>query len=111
SPHASVSSSRSRVHRHLLSFPTRRSSDLVVKGPGRVALCPCPDPPITLGFTTARASPADLVVENPTLRAGGVPVAWLPYFWLRSDRKSTRLNSSHQIISYAVFCLKKKNLH
>src|SRR5258708_31874887 len=27
------------------------------------------------------------------------------------DRKSTRLNSSHQIISYAVFCLKKKNRH
>src|SRR5438552_6045772 len=27
---------------------------------------------------------------------------------LLSDRKSTRLNSSHQIISYAVFCLKKK---
>src|SRR5258708_11414840 len=27
---------------------------------------------------------------------------------LREDRKSTRLNSSHQIISYAVFCLKKK---
>src|SRR5258708_9997164 len=27
----------------------------------------------------------------------------------RGDRKSTRLNSSHQIISYAVFCLKKKN--
>src|SRR5258708_15506754 len=26
------------------------------------------------------------------------------------DRKSTRLNSSHQIISYAVFCLKKKNI-
>src|SRR5947208_5348683 len=26
----------------------------------------------------------------------------------KSDRKSTRLNSSHQIISYAVFCLKKK---
>src|SRR5258708_30052094 len=26
----------------------------------------------------------------------------------RSDRKSTRLNSSHQIISYAVFCLKKQ---
>src|SRR5258708_25509141 len=29
--------------------------------------------------------------------------------WLQ-DRKSTRLNSSHQIISYAVFCLKKKKL-
>src|SRR5258708_25008212 len=27
-----------------------------------------------------------------------------------SDRKSTRLNSSHQIISYAVFCLKKKSM-
>src|SRR5947208_10089135 len=27
-----------------------------------------------------------------------------------ADRKSTRLNSSHQIISYAVFCLKKKTL-
>src|SRR5258708_14371290 len=27
---------------------------------------------------------------------------------LHGDRKSTRLNSSHQIISYAVFCLKKK---
>src|SRR5258708_20863703 len=28
-----------------------------------------------------------------------------------TDRKSTRLNSSHQIISYAVFCLKKKTVH
>src|SRR5258708_19792614 len=28
-----------------------------------------------------------------------------------TDRKSTRLNSSHQIISYAVFCLKKKKQH
>src|SRR5258708_14078109 len=27
---------------------------------------------------------------------------------ISTDRKSTRLNSSHQIISYAVFCLKKK---
>src|SRR3989442_6953965 len=29
---------------------------------------------------------------------------------IREDRKSTRLNSSHVRISYAVFCLKKKNL-
>src|SRR2546430_7065781 len=29
--------------------------------------------------------------------------------YLRRDRKSTRLNSSHSQISYAVFCLKKKN--
>src|SRR3712207_7126889 len=30
---------------------------------------------------------------------------------LTGDRKSTRLNSSHANISYAVFCLKKKNTH
>src|SRR5256886_11611793 len=30
---------------------------------------------------------------------------------LREDRKSTRLNSSHSQISYAVFCLKKKKYH
>src|SRR5687768_18090859 len=30
---------------------------------------------------------------------------------LRPDRKSTRLNSSHGYISYAVFCLKKKNIN
>src|SRR5258708_31968024 len=33
------------------------------------------------------------------------------YAALHADRKSTRLNSSHQIISYAVFCLKKKKEH
>src|SRR2546429_1867265 len=31
--------------------------------------------------------------------------------WPNEDRKSTRLNSSHGYISYAVFCLKKKNKH
>src|SRR5215204_6886209 len=31
-----------------------------------------------------------------------------PYAWRMQDRKSTRLNSSHTVISYAVFCLKKK---
>src|SRR5258707_5264503 len=30
-------------------------------------------------------------------------------YWPTSDRKSTRLNSSHANISYAVFCLKKQN--
>src|SRR5688572_14381437 len=33
----------------------------------------------------------------------------LPGVLMRKDRKSTRLNSSHSQISYAVFCLKKKN--
>src|SRR5258708_19000537 len=40
--------------------------------------------------------------------------AWVPSsIWCGAsgrDRKSTRLNSSHQIISYAVFCLKKKKI-
>src|SRR5258708_27469516 len=37
------------------------------------------------------------------------PLRLLAYaFVILIDRKSTRLNSSHQIISYAVFCLKKK---
>src|SRR5260221_3700679 len=30
---------------------------------------------------------------------------------VKRDRKSTRLNSSHTVISYAVFCLKKQTLH
>src|SRR2546429_7268606 len=37
--------------------------------------------------------------------AGGFPG------WSEADRKSTRLNSSHGYISYAVFCLKKKKTH
>src|ERR1039457_7346893 len=32
-----------------------------------------------------------------------------PWLLIHVDRKSTRLNSSHLVISYAVFCLKKKN--
>src|SRR2546426_4268549 len=42
-------------------------------------------------------------------------IAAMPFLWHRTchegchrDRKSTRLNSSHLVISYAVFCLKKK---
>src|SRR2546429_2241108 len=42
--------------------------------------------------------------------ADAVPLEALPQGpgWQRLDRKSTRLNSSHGYISYAVFCLKKK---
>src|SRR5439155_6463341 len=38
------------------------------------------------------------------------PRAALVFHWDAQDRKSTRLNSSHVATSYAVFCLKKKNL-
>src|SRR2546426_4716919 len=46
----------------------------------------------------------------------GMAIGWelsfpqlLASFYVEGDRKSTRLNSSHLVISYAVFCLKKKN--
>src|SRR3989454_3059778 len=41
-------------------------------------------------------------------RFAGIPVAGGSGNRLGADRKSTRLNSSHLVISYAVFCLKKK---
>src|SRR3712207_8572282 len=40
--------------------------------------------------------------------ADGIPLLELPLDEACQDRKSTRLNSSHANISYAVFCLKKK---
>src|SRR2546426_5848214 len=40
--------------------------------------------------------------------AGGAPAPRRPAARTATDRKSTRLNSSHLVISYAVFCLKKK---
>src|SRR5438552_14107192 len=47
--------------------------------------------------------------NTPSLpcQAAALEIQWV---W-GGDRKSTRLNSSHQIISYAVFCLKKKTKH
>src|SRR5574339_2924 len=47
--------------------------------------------------------------ERSSARHGGLSAVEGPAFIL-ADRKSTRLNSSHQAISYAVFCLKKKKL-
>src|SRR5258708_24273878 len=52
-------------------------------------------------FLSLRQMGKTSVIASPT--APTVEVASLV-----GDRKSTRLNSSHQIISYAVFCLKKK---
>src|SRR5207244_13416116 len=79
--------------RDLHSFPTRRSSDLVYPGQ-----------------KTGAASAVDTVASEHRLIAQRENTAWKYRVTGRatSDRKSTRLNSSHQIISYAVFCLKKK---
>ena len=54
-------------------------------GDGRVAFCPCADPPVTLGFSGARiTTTGDLFVRSPRLYLFGVPVFALPYFWLRA---------------------------
>src|SRR5205814_10060862 len=49
---------------------------------------------------------------GPTTALVGVVTqgGYFPPAWMELDRKSTRLNSSHLGMSYAVFCLKKKNI-
>src|SRR2546426_2500203 len=49
--------------------------------------------------------PDDLIVRQPHGRPG---TGFVVHALEHQDRKSTRLNSSHLVISYAVFCLKKK---
>src|SRR2546427_8661802 len=74
---------------------------LMIRRPPRSTLFP---------YTTLFRSPRDhLSRTTPSRRrAGASGVARRQM--LQRDRKSTRLNSSHSQISYAVFCLKKKNL-
>src|SRR5947208_4537785 len=58
-------------------------------------------------FPTRRSSDLGISFVAVLLHAPGWPALALSALGYR-DRKSTRLNSSHQITSYAVFCLKKK---
>src|SRR5437868_11339870 len=67
-------------------FPTRRSSDLTYQGQSRMN--------VLLNFRRGKTVFAQKVCQKLINKQG--------------DRKSTRLNSSHVSISYAVFCLKKK---
>src|SRR5699024_12445066 len=82
-------------HRDLHSFPTRRSSDLA--GPRAGAQ---PDHPAR-GPAAAVQHLHQGGLARPVGPGDDQPLA-------AADRKSTRLNSSHVSISYAVFCLKKK---
>src|SRR5437764_3063798 len=74
-----------REQRLLHCLPTRRSSGL------------------------SRAVPQEALSRSSLPTLPGPPVRLAPAVRAKSeDRKSTRLNSSHRCISYAVFCLKKK---
>src|SRR5207245_10855106 len=60
-------------------------------------------------YALARLAVDDRVEEND--RARRIVVPDVVVHLLEVDRKSTRLNSSHGSISYAVFCLKKKKVY
>src|SRR5690606_41352943 len=79
------------------SFPTRRSSELPPPTDPRLA-----NTPMTWQETLSSLirSPSGLSLEGKISSRTVGP--------MMQDRKSTRLNSSHVKISYAVFCVKKK---
>src|SRR2546421_8442108 len=60
------------------------------------------------GFIATEGFPQDDIRGNPATRWMVSTPDKVARAILRADRKSTRLNSSHDQISYAVFCLKKK---
>src|SRR5207253_9520575 len=93
---------------HLHSFPTRRSSDLdalrdqALRPIALQALCRIGREAVVVAapamLEAAREPDERWAVLSAVIQVGG------------ADRKSTRLNSSHVAISYAVFCLKKKDI-
>src|SRR5438132_1409357 len=90
------------AHRDLHSFPTRRSSDL------RTSFRRWRRPPSL--FTEI----LDHRISSTSTAHGSSEIGESQCIMITTrthgrDRKSTRLNSSHTVISYAVFCLKKKN--
>src|SRR5256885_14679615 len=78
---------------------------LMIRRPPRSTLFP-----YTTLFRSARTAVRKLssnkAMETPSVAACGAAASAGS-----TDRKSTRLNSSHLVISYAVFCLKKKKIH
>src|SRR5207249_7509179 len=92
-----------RASAWLPSFPTRRSSDLIMP-PGADVMDNHTQVwlPLWLHPNTAAQRGAHVLYVIARLYSGVARGAAKP------DRKSTRLNSSHDSISYAVFCLTKK---
>src|SRR5205807_10672328 len=95
---------------YLHSSPTRRSSDLppcpgpLRQNPARVSISSRFLPKITHARDARRASRRQESFRVPVFRPAGAEHRHIEW----KDRKSTRLNSSHLVISYSVFCLKKK---
>src|SRR5699024_11299223 len=92
---SSLQTSRHQLDLH--SFPTRRSSDL-----GWLISATGTDTVMSQRFSSAPSTTSTgwTPTKNRATSSAGRRSG--------SDRKSTRLNSSHVSISYAVFCLKKK---
>src|SRR5205814_10557788 len=87
-------------HPHLHSFPTRRSSDLLAFAHSSLARR------VNLRVAKIHHSCREVRLFRMQI---GLKLRILRFEdCFRTDRKSTRLNSSHLGISYAVFCLKKK---
>src|SRR5690606_41707113 len=83
----------------LHSFPTRRSSDLPFFAAMVVLLADHDGPGVLATYLPALEREYAFWMDGAESLAPGAA---------HRDRKSTRLNSSHVKISYAVFCLKKK---
>src|SRR5205807_3586206 len=100
-----------RIHCHLPSFPTRRSSDLnkdLAKRDQRLGakfLRVGLEIGAQLGLLRLRNRVFEQKLHLLAQSATDNRVVLIEAE--REDRKSTRLNSSHLVISYAVFCLKK----
>src|SRR5262245_63071029 len=95
-----VVSSRSAPHRAPPPFPTRRSSDLAFTSSESPSTFACSVDGGAFASCTSPATFNGLSEATHTFAVRATDQA--------GDRKSTRLNSSHLGISYAVFCLKKK---
>src|SRR5690606_41690415 len=95
---------------HLHSFPTRRSSDLVIR-PVAVKTVEQQDEQAFHRIRQQLKSEQTALINQlrGLLNEYGIVIPKGIAKAQQADRKSTRLNSSHVKISYAVFCLKKKN--
>src|SRR3712207_8772323 len=89
----------------------------MIRRPPRSTLFPSPTPfrpsnrhvfSASLSVVAAGAPPT--LRQIPFMPAARPPATWAMVDQALVDRKSTRLNSSHANISYAVFCLKKKKI-